>query len=137
VEKTVALGLCQHAPAYSVGRCFKRDAVLEVNGDKVLLQKGTQLNPCPVFAGQQAHPRGSFDIDDVTEDDLRLPHQPFGGGKHLCLGKGLALTEMRHFLVALLRNYKISTAISDESIQQVGLITLKLSQEITITLQPR
>ena len=62
---------------------------------------------------------------------------PFSGGKRFCIGQRFASTSMKIILLMLLRTYEFKTRIKNEDIIISSDITIKISEEIKVSVKKR
>lgn len=131
--------LRMHTPAALIGRYPQMDLEIHVENPGIfswsyLLPQGENLLISPYFIAR--------DPTQYPEPDIFNPNRKqsmdftFGKGKHGCVGKWLALSEVQAFTDALLEHYQI-TSSPEQMPRQQALLTLTFKQETHLTLTRR
>lgn len=133
VKQLFTQSIKEFPPAYGVGRALKGDECLEFRFEgetqtrTCILPKGDMVVARMIKVAENLSPPHAFDYQNWF---------PFGGGKNRCPGEQLAIREICQFVVEILSDYSLETS-QDYPIAKVGHITLKLAEDIRMTLNPR
>ena len=98
-----------------------REAATDVTIDGVFIPKGTTVMICPQLPQSHPHIWGSdaeaFDPDrwDNLSGNAASPYafQAFSGGPRVCIGKGLAMLELKTMLIELVKNFNFESVGED------------------------
>jgi cytochrome P450 len=73
---------------------------------------------------------------DASRDWPRHAFLPFGAGKHLCMGAGFSLVEIKLILAMIGQRYRLKLA-RDAEVGETARITLAPAGEVLVALKPR
>ncbi|HEV8052030.1 MAG TPA: cytochrome P450 [Parachlamydiaceae bacterium] len=145
VENVIIEALRMHPAAYVISRdagmdlaCVITDRTTQKVVKTHFITKGEGVNPCPYFAARNPE---EFPCPEVFNPErhkgafTKLTWLPFSAGVEKCPGQWLAKNEMRLFLTHLVSSYDLSTP--DADIRAKGLLTLKLDEDIWVSLKKR
>lgn len=128
-------------PAYQQPRRAQQDLVL---GERYFIPKETGLIISHYFHQRDpirwAPDAGLFRPERFLQSELvakghHAPWVAFGAGKNSCLGKSLAMLELRTFIFSLIRSNQWE--VTDRNVQQKGFISLGTDRDVLINLRSR
>ncbi|MBS0648398.1 MAG: cytochrome P450 [Verrucomicrobia bacterium] len=141
MNKLIEECLRMHPPTALINRTPRVDLEVSVKSSdgsqwKYLFPKGENIIYSPYFAGRDPVLYDNPHIFDPSRPRSSLSWHPFGRGRHVCLGKPLALAEIRALIEAFTEQYTIQSN-PNQAPRQKELLTLTMDPEATLTLTRR
>jgi cytochrome P450 len=147
IKRFIMEGLRMFTPVIGVMRIARKNLSLTVeNGDQTIekyIQKGELIVPsqnlaarCPALYSDANYFNSERHAGKESMDLISLPWKPFGDGKHACPGWYLYQLTAEILLEELVKNYEITTDITEEP-QQTGHFINKLQQVVVVSLSKK